>query len=45
MHDDDKEEIIDLHERIQEAIVAQEQETLCSAINELKELLFFIEGK
>jgi len=45
IHEDDKEEVIDLHERIQEAIVASEHETLCTAISELKELLFFIEGK
>ncbi|MCH8219116.1 MAG: Hsp70 family protein [Planctomycetes bacterium] len=45
IHEDDKEEVIDLHERIQEAIVASEHEPLCTAISELKELLFFIEGK
>lgn len=45
IHADDKEEVIDLHERIQEAIVASEHETLCAAISELKELLFFVEGK
>lgn len=45
IHDEDKEEIIDLHEKIQEAIDASDRETLSDGVEALKELLFFIEGK
>jgi molecular chaperone DnaK (HSP70) len=45
IHAEDKEEIIDLHEQIEEAISAQDNQSLSSATDELKELLFFIEGK
>ncbi|MBM4025911.1 MAG: heat-shock protein Hsp70 [Planctomycetes bacterium] len=45
VHDEDKEEIVDLHEKIQEAIDAANQEALAAAVEALRELLFFIEGK
>jgi molecular chaperone DnaK (HSP70) len=45
VHDEDKEEIIDLHERIQEAIDAADRAALSAAVEALRELLFFIEGK
>ena len=45
VHDEDKEEIIDLHEKIQEAIGAADGPALSTAVGTLRELLFFIEGK
>lgn len=45
VHDEDKEEIIDLHEKIQGAIDALDRETLSDGVGALRELLFFIEGK
>ena len=45
MHDDDKEEAIDLHEQISAAIDARDAEGLAAACEGLKELLFFVEGK
>ena len=45
VHDDDKEELIDLHEQIETAIARADSETLSAALNELREILFFIEGK
>jgi molecular chaperone DnaK (HSP70) len=45
VHDEDKEEMIDLHERIEQAIRHQDLAALFAAAAELKELLFFIEGK
>jgi hypothetical protein len=45
IHDEDKEEIIDLHERIEQAIASRDAAALFAATTELKELLFFIEGK
>jgi molecular chaperone DnaK (HSP70) len=45
VHDEDKEEIIDLHEKIQEAIDTADHQTLSAAVDALRELLFFIEGK
>jgi hypothetical protein len=45
MHDEDREEAIDLHERIEQAIAAQEAEALAEAEDKLRELLFFVEGK
>jgi len=45
IHDEDKEEIIDLHEKIQEAIDASDREALSAGVDALKELVFFIEGK
>jgi molecular chaperone DnaK (HSP70) len=45
VHDEDKEEIIDLHEKIQEAIDAGNRQALSAAVDKLRELLFFVEGK
>ena len=45
MHDEDKEEAIDLHERVESAIASNDSDALSEATQELKELLFFIEGK
>ena len=45
MHADDREEAIGLHERIQDAAEAGDQNALDAASNALRELLFFIEGK
>ena len=45
VHDEDKEEIINLHEQIEDAIARQDMESLSGLTEELKELLFFIEGK
>jgi molecular chaperone DnaK len=45
VHDEDKEEIIDLHEKIQEAIDTADRAALSDTVGALRELLFFIEGK
>ena len=45
MHDEDREEAIDLHERIEEAIRSGQAEPLDDSLAELRELLFFVEGK
>jgi molecular chaperone DnaK (HSP70) len=45
IHAEDKEEIIDLHEKIQEAIDISDRQALSSNVHALQELLFFIEGK
>ncbi len=45
MHSDDREEAIDLHERINAALESRDDEALEGAVAELKELLFFVEGK
>jgi DNA-binding FadR family transcriptional regulator len=44
MHPEDKEEAIELHERIQTAIAANDPEGLKKATTALRELLFFVEG-
>jgi len=44
VHDDDREEMIGLHEQIEEAIGRQDEKALAAAAEELRELLFFIEG-
>jgi len=44
MHDEDKEEAIDLHEQIESAMASRDTEVLTEACEALKELLFFIEG-
>jgi molecular chaperone DnaK (HSP70) len=44
MHPEDKEEAIELHERIQAAIAAKDLEGLKKATAALRELLFFVEG-
>ncbi len=45
MHEEDREEAIDLHERIEAALASGDAETLDASAAELKELLFFIEGR
>jgi len=45
VHDEDKEEIVDLHDRIQEAIEIRDIPSLSGAVKQLRELLFFIEGR
>jgi molecular chaperone DnaK len=45
MHQDDREEAIDLHERIGSAIEAGDAAELAQASRALKELLFFMEGR
>jgi len=45
MHEEDREEAIDLHERIGEAIESGDSEALAKASRALTELLFFMEGQ
>jgi molecular chaperone DnaK len=45
MHQDDREEAIDLHERIGAAIESGDAPALAEASRALKELLFFMEGR
>lgn len=45
MHVEDREEAIDLHEKIENAISDGDAKSLASASHSLKELLFFMEGK
>ena len=45
MHDEDQEEAIDLHERIENALAERDRDALSGAAEELQELLFFVEGK
>jgi molecular chaperone DnaK len=45
MHQDDREEAIDLHERIGTAIESGDAPALAEASRALKELLFFMEGR
>ena len=45
MHAEDREEAIDLHERIEAALVSGEPEPLRKASIALRELLFFVEGQ
>lgn len=45
MHDDDKEEAIGLHETITTAIAERDPHALPQATHELKELLFYVEGR
>ncbi|MCP4663331.1 MAG: Hsp70 family protein [bacterium] len=45
MHDDDKEEAINLHEAIEKAIAARDLRALTEATADLDELLFFVEGR
>ena len=45
MHDDDKEEAIDLHEQMEIALASGDATGLAEASKELSELLFFVEGK
>lgn len=45
MHDEDREEAIDLHEQIAAAVAAKDRASLDEAANALQEFLFFVEGK
>jgi len=45
LHDEDKEEAIDLHEQIESALTSKDPDALAVACEGLKELLFFVEGK
>ncbi len=45
MHEEDREEAIDLHERIGAAMRAADSKALKAATEQLKELLFFVEGQ
>jgi molecular chaperone DnaK (HSP70) len=45
MHEEDREDAIDLHERIEGAIQAGDAESLAKASRALTELLFFMEGQ
>jgi hypothetical protein len=45
MHADDREEAVELHERIAAAIEAHDRDALREASRALGELLFFVEGK
>jgi molecular chaperone DnaK (HSP70) len=45
MHDEDKEEAIDLHEEIEMALAAEDRKALGKACRKLNELLFFVEGR
>ena len=45
MHPDDREEAINLHEQIDDAIASGDEETLKTSVASLKDLLFFIEGQ
>ncbi|MBW2111908.1 MAG: Hsp70 family protein [Deltaproteobacteria bacterium] len=45
MHHEDREEAIDLHDQIESALASKDAEGLAEACDELKELLFFVEGK
>ena len=44
VHEEDKEDIIDLHERINQALSEVNHAELDEALHELEELLFFVEG-
>jgi hypothetical protein len=45
MHAEDREEAIDLHEKIDTAIASGDQAARKEAAAALKELLFFVEGQ
>src|SRR5207302_1638235 len=45
MHEEDREEVTDLNQKIETAIAAKDEKTLTGAIQQLAELLFFVEGK
>jgi molecular chaperone DnaK (HSP70) len=45
MHAEDQEEAIDLHEKIESTIASRDTARLSGACEELKELLFFVEGQ
>ena len=45
MHDEDKEEAVDLNETIEKAVAELNEPALLPAVHALKELVFFVEGK
>ena len=45
MHDEDKEEAVDLNEAIEQAIAEVNEPAMSQAVDALKELVFFVEGK
>ncbi len=45
MHEEDREEVIDLNEQIEAGIAATDESALKDATLQLRELLFFVEGK
>jgi molecular chaperone DnaK (HSP70) len=45
MHDEDKEEAIGLNEEIEGAVASRDADVLADRVQELKELLFFVEGR
>ena len=45
VHAEDREEVIDLNQAIEAAIEARDAAMLQKAIHDLRELLFFVEGK
>jgi hypothetical protein len=45
MHEEDREEAVDLNERIEEALAGSDRAGLEEAAAELRELLFFVEGR
>jgi molecular chaperone DnaK (HSP70) len=45
MHDEDKEDAIELHTRIAEASRARDQDELARAMEELRELMYFVDGR
>jgi molecular chaperone DnaK len=44
-HEEDREEVIDLNQAIESAIEGQDDAALKRAVNDLRELLFFVEGR
>ena len=45
IHEEDREEIIDLNQAIESALEEGNEEALLEAMNSLRELLFFVEGR
>jgi len=45
VHDEDREEMIDLHEQIHQAMSRNDAQAVAAAVGTLRELLFFVEGK
>lgn len=45
MHADDREEALDLHEKVEDALETRDSQSLSDSATALKELLFFIEGR
>ena len=45
IHEEDQEEVIDVNQAIESAIEAQDSTALDNALHQMRELLFFIEGR